>query len=250
MSSNNVLLTGGSGKLGRHIINSELIQNILHPPKDVLDITEPTSINDFFESEQISAVIHCAALARMTICEAEPSRAIANNIIGTSNLVKQVIEIEKKYQKKIRFIYISTDGVYPGVRGNYFEKDETIPYNIYGWTKLGAESAVNTLSNHCIIRTRFFDPNQIEFEESATDIFTSSMPLDDLVKAIQRVLMIDFIGTVNIGNPRLSDYDRYKVYRPSLKPCTREDIAKGLPFKIPKDSSMDCSLWESLSSQR
>ncbi|MBM4452964.1 MAG: sugar nucleotide-binding protein [Chloroflexi bacterium] len=250
MTSSNILLTGGSGKLGRHIINSGLIQNILHPPKDVLDITEPTSVKNFFEREQISVVIHCAALARMRICEAEPCRAIAINIVGTSNLVKQLIETEKRYDKKIRFIHISTDGVYPGVRGNYSEKDETIPYNVYGWTKLGAEAAVNALSNHCIIRTRFFDPNQIEFEESATDIFTSGMPLDDLVKAIQRILAIDFVGTVNIGNPRLSDYDRYRAYKPSLKPCTREDIAKCLPFEIPWDSSMDCSLWEGLSLQR
>lgn len=247
MNFDKILLTGGSGKLGRHIIKSGLIQKILHPERDVLDITKPISIKKFFESEQISAVIHCAALARMSVCQAAPGKAVAINIIGTSNLVKEVIEAERKYQKRIRFIHISTDGVYPSVRGNYSEGDETIPYNVYGWAKLGAESAVNTLSNYCIIRTRFFDPKQIEFEESATDIFTSSMPVSDLVKAIKKVLMSDFVGTVNIGGPSLSDFDRYRKYKKTLKPCTREDIVKDLPFQIAKDASMNCNLWESLS---
>lgn len=248
MSFKNILLTGASGKLGTHITNSKLINNIFNPPSDVLDITKPTTIKKIFEGKKIDAVIHCAALARMSICETDPGRAITINIVGTSNLVKQVIEAEKRYQKKIRFVHISTDGVYPSVRGKYSEKDETIPYNIYGWTKLGAECVVRTLTNHCIIRTRFFDPNRIEFEKSATDIFTSSMPVSNLVKAIKKVLTMDFIGTVNIGHPRLSDFDRYRKYKKSLIPCTHEDIVKDLPFQIAKDASMNCSLWESLSS--
>src|SRR4030042_1618898 len=239
MNFKNILLTGGSGKLGTHITNSKLINNIFDPPSNVLDITKPATIKKIFEGEKIDAVIHCAALARMSICEADPGRAITINIVGTSNLVKQVIEAEKRYQKKTRFVHISTDGVYPSVRGNYSEKDETMPYNIYGWTKLGAECVVRTLTNYCIIRTRFFDPNRIEFEESATDIFTSSMPVHELVKAIKKVLVMNFTGTINIGNPRLSDYDRYKVYKPILKPCTRDDIIKDLSFQITRDASMD-----------
>ena len=248
MSITNILLTGGSGKLGTYITNSKLFNNIFNPSRDILDITKPTTIKQIFECKKSDAVIHCAALARMSICEGDPGRAINVNIVGTSNLVKQVIEAEKRHQKRIRFVHISTDGVYPSVRGKYSEKDKTIPYNIYGWTKLGAECVVRTLTNHCIIRTRFFDPNQIEFEKSATDIFTSSMPISNLVKAIKKVLMLDFVGTVNIGCPRLSDFDRYRKYKKTLKPCTREDIVKDLPFQIAKDASMNCSLWESLTS--
>ena len=248
MTFKKILLTGGSGKLGTHIINSKLFPNLMYPSENVLDITKPYSIEEIFKNEEIDAVIHSAATARMSDCEANPDLAISVNIIGTANLVKKVIEAEKKYQHNIRFIHISTDGVYPSIRGNYSEKDETIPYNTYGWTKLGAESAVNTLNNYYIIRTRFFDPQNIPFKESATDIFTSSIPVDELVKAIHKILTMDFTGIVNIGGKRMSDYERFKAYKPSLRSCKRKDIIKDLSFEIAMDASMDCSLWKRLSS--
>ncbi|MFC1574234.1 sugar nucleotide-binding protein, partial [Candidatus Latescibacterota bacterium] len=134
-----ILLTGSSGNLGQVIINSGLFQNLVAPSEHVLDITKPTTIAEHFSAYNFDAVIHCAALARMMICEKDPVLAIKSNIIGTGNLVNEVIEYEKKAGKPVRFIHISTDGVYPSTRGNYTEQDETIPYNKYGWTKLGAE---------------------------------------------------------------------------------------------------------------
>ena len=94
------------------------------------------------------------------------------NTQGTLNLVNNVRDIKKSCNKNIRFIYISTDGVYPCSNGNYSEDSPTIPYNIYGWSKLGGETAVRSLQNFCIIRTRFFDPLNIPFSESADDIIT------------------------------------------------------------------------------
>ena len=61
-------------------------------------------------TNNISHVIHCAAIARMSICEADPIKAIRVNIIGTSNLVQAILKKES-YKKEIRFIFISTDGV-------------------------------------------------------------------------------------------------------------------------------------------
>ncbi len=59
--------------------------------------------------------------------------------------------MEKKEKGgNIRFVYISTDGVYVGTKGNYSEEDETAPYNIYGWTKLGGELVVRALPNFCV----------------------------------------------------------------------------------------------------
>ena len=72
------------------------------------------------------------------------------------------------------------------------------------------------------------------------------MPIKKLVYAIETVQKINYIGIINIGDLRLSDYERYKAHKPEMKPCTRKDILEGLPFKVAKDASMDCSLWHSL----
>lgn len=248
MKYNHILLTGASGNLGKRIIqlNKDNKLNLLTPSKEVLDITKPETIKKFFDNNEIDAVIHCAAIARMRECHENPDKAIETNIIGTCNLVSQTLTKEKKIKKNIRFVHMSTDGVYEGTKGNYSEKSPTIPFNVYGWTKLGAECAVNLLKNHCIIRTNFFEPENIKFEESATDAYTSKVTVDYIAKAVIKMLNHDFVGTINIGKERMSDYDNYKKYKPSLKPCKLKDILKTVPFQIAKDFSMDVSLWKKI----
>ena len=53
-----------------------------------MDITDKKSIEQYFNEHAIDSIIHCAAIARMTICHDNPKEAIKVNIIGTSNLVK------------------------------------------------------------------------------------------------------------------------------------------------------------------
>jgi len=224
----NTLLTGKTGQLGSRILKTD--KSLLCPPKNILDITQPKTIEKFFDNNNINAVIHCAALARMKECIENPIKAIKTNTIGTCNLVNEVI----KKDIDIRFIYISTDGVYAGTKGNYSETHSTLPYNIYGWTKLGGECAVNGLKNYCIIRTNFFIPEKIVFDRIVTDSYTSKVSINYLVNKIFFLLKSDFIGTVNVGLERASDYDKYKKFK-DVKPIKRKDIS----FPLPKDSSMD-----------
>lgn len=249
MKYKNILLIGGSGKLGQAIIKSKRFKSLLTPSRDALDITKPKVIEWFFKANCVEAVIHCAALARMVKCEEDPAKAIEANIIGTANLVREIIKKEKESKKNIRFIHISTDGVYAGTKGNYSEKDETIPYNKYGWSKLGAECVVNLLSNFCIIRTSFFDPKNIRFDCSATDVYSSKVTLAYLAKAVAKMLESDFIGTINIGSERKSDYELYSEFKPSLQKCKIKDILKTVSFPMAHDSSMDCSLWDKIQEQ-
>lgn len=246
MEYKKILLTGASGRLGQAIAHSGYFLSLLTPPAEVLDITKPETIKKFFSENDIDAVIHCAAMARMNECEEDPIKAIGTNIIGTSNLVMEVVKSENKSKKKIRFIHISTDGVYSGIKGHYSEKDAAIPYNKYGWTKLGAECAVSMLSNFCTIRTSFFDPENIRFDKSADDAYSSKVTINYLAKAISILLKSDFIGMINVGGERKSDYERYKEFKPSVKRCRLSDILKTVPFAMAYDASMDCSLWEKI----
>lgn len=244
MQYQNTLIIGASGQLGQAILNSGCFLKVLSPSRRVLDITKPETIKDFFEENEVDNIIHCAALADMIECENNPIKAVETNIIGTANMVNEVMKQKNQKQKQIRFLHISTDAVYAGTKGGYFEEGETIPYNKYGWTKLGAECLVRTLSDYCIIRTSFFNPNDIKFIESPIDAFTSKMPIEYLVKAIVFLLDSDFIGVINVGLERESLYEKYKKYKPELKKGKYENVANGLPFVLPRDSSMNLNRWE------
>ena len=71
------------------------------------------------------------------------------NVDGTANLVTACDG------SRIRFVYLSTDYVYKGDRGNYSESDEVVPFNLYSATKLSGEEAVRRIPNHPNPRTRF-----------------------------------------------------------------------------------------------
>ena len=240
--SQKTLLTGSSGLLGGKIKLSGSFPNLLTPSRSELDITNQESINKYFFNNKFEVIIHAAALARMSECEKFPHNALDVNTVGTANIVNNVLQQEKRRKKTIRFVYISTDGVYAGVSGGYSENSATLPYNVYGWTKLGGECAVRSLTNHCIIRTRFFDPANIPYESSASDIITSSIEINRLIQIIGKLININFSGIVNVGDKAMSEYTRYKKYKLSLNPCLRADIVKNLNYEIAHDSSMNLSL--------
>ena len=244
MKYKKILLTGSTGELGKAIVNSGYFNHILDPTSKEMDITKPGTIDKFFKENDFDSIIHCAALARMRECEENPKKAIEVNIMRTGNLVMATMKKEMENRKKIRFMHISTDGVYPGIKGNYSEKDAAIPYNAYGWSKLGAECLVNLLSNRCIIRTSFFDTKNIKFEDAAIVAYSSKIPIGYFVKAISMLLNRGFIGTINVGRGKKSDYLHYKEFKPHIKKCKIAYMQKNMPFAFYKDCSMDISLWK------
>jgi len=179
-------------------------------------------------------------------CEIHPSQAIKVNVLGTMNLVDEIINYQNRFKKKIRFIHISSDAVYPSTNGNYSEKGPIEPYNIYGWTKLYSELIVRKLKNYVVIRTRFFLKDKIKFNTAATDIFSSMLEAQNLVKAIKRISIKKFIGVINVGEERKSNYEIYKKFKKSIKACKRKDIIKNLSFKLGKDASMNLKLFKKI----
>ena len=64
----------------------------------------------------------------------------------------------------------------------------------------------------------------------------------DLAKEIKKISKKKFIGVINIGKRRKSDFENYRTFKPDIKPCKRKDILKTLKFKIAKDASMNLAL--------
>ena len=179
-------------------------------------------------------IINCAAAARMKECEKNPNKAIKINVIGTLNLVREIINYEINFRKKIRLIHISTDGVYPSINGNYSENGPLKPYNVYGWTKLCSESIVKKLKNYVVIRTKFFDKTNIRFNTAATDIYTSMIEIQNLVKEIKNISSKNFIGIINIGAKKKSDFENYKKYSRCARFANIPICIRSLHFHINK----------------
>lgn len=230
--------------LGKHLVKAGSSASLLTPARKELSLNDKASVENYCRHKNFEAVIHCAAMARMAQCEKDPAGAVQTNIVGTAYLVEEVIKKQEELKKDIRFVYISTDGVYPSESGHYKETDPALPYNRYGWTKLSGETAVNVLHDFCVIRTRFYDPDNLKFDSYATDSFTSALPVTALAGYVWKLLDSQFKGTINVGDERKSDYDRFKKIKPEIKKCTVADILKYTPFKISRDASLNTELWK------
>jgi dTDP-4-dehydrorhamnose reductase len=240
-----VLLFGGSGSLGSSIIKSKIFKNIKYPNSKELDLTKEKKIKLYFKKNFSNIIIHSAGLSSMSECEINPLAAVKKNILITSNIVNLINKYQKK-NKKIKLVFISSDGVYAGTKGNYSEKSDLKPYNFYCWTKFISENIVKFLDDYIIIRTRFFDEKKKSFKSSATDIFTSKVHVNELPFFIEILLKKNFKGIINIGGKKISDYNFNKRYIKNLKKIKYNNIQKNLNFKIAKNASLNIDKYKNL----
>ena len=246
MKNRKILLIGGTGNLGSKIIKSNIFNNLIAPKRQELDLLNPKKIEKILSKNQFHLIINCASMARMKKCEKNIGQAINNNILGTFNLVGEILKYEKKIKKKLKLVYISSDAVYPSNKGNYKEESNLGPYNNYGWTKLSAEFLVRMISEHIIIRTRFYDKEKINYKYSASDIFTSQIEVSLLPKYINYLINDNFKGIINIGGIKISDFKLYKKINSNLKPFKRKNLIKKLNFQIAKDASLNLKLFKKI----
>ena len=74
-----LLITGGNGFIGSFLRNHYTNQYTIYAPgHSVLDLTNPQSVNRFFEQHHVDYVIHCALSGRDRINAVDPALATAN----------------------------------------------------------------------------------------------------------------------------------------------------------------------------
>ncbi|MCJ7613140.1 sugar nucleotide-binding protein, partial [Candidatus Bathyarchaeota archaeon] len=95
-----------------------------------LDLSRLENITEVFNSIKPEIVVHAGALSNVDKCEENKELAWKINVEGTQHIA----ELSRKH--KAFLIYVSTDYVFCGKKGNYTETDETKPVNYYGKTKL------------------------------------------------------------------------------------------------------------------
>lgn len=225
-----IVVTGGSGRFGTHL-KQQKSKNILYfPNKKELNILNLKNIHKYLKKIKPDVLIHLAGLSRPMIeHNVNIKRSIDLNIIGTANITKVC------YDLKIKLVYFSTNYVYPGVKGNYNEKDPVLPVNNYAWSKLGGEASVQLYKNSLILRVSMTEKPFIH-DKAFGNVKTSFMFHDDVSKILFKV--IDKKGIINIGGKSQFIYDFAKKNNPNIKKIY---LNKNLENIMPKDSSINIS---------
>ena len=222
-----IFITGGSGNLGQKLVEYLSIDNEVYAPnRDECDILDIGSLKEKINSFQPSIIIHTAAFVDTFGCEIEVEKAIDINIIGTINLVKSCLNLD------CLFVYISSEYVFGGEKGNYESTDRLTPINIYGKTKSASEYIISILPNYQIIRAPFVKQT---YPKAFTDQYCSRYFLDEVIEKIANNIFNNREKIIHISSKKMSLYDLYLKKGIKAKPITMSEKQKET---LPKDTSL------------
>tara|TARA_Y100000589_G_C27149103_1_gene628140 strand:- start:440 stop:1459 length:1020 start_codon:yes stop_codon:yes gene_type:complete len=165
----NILVTGGAGFIGSHTVkelvkqgykpivldnlsygHKYIVGQVLKVPFVKGDISDRKLIKKLFSDFSIDAVLHFAAYAYVGESCINPIKYYENNLIGTINLLNEIIEFSKKEKKErpIPIVFSSTCATY-GITREVPIKENTLqnPINPYGNSKLFIEKILEDYSN-------------------------------------------------------------------------------------------------------
>ena len=224
-----IVLFGGSGLLGKELlkINDELIT----PSHKEVRIEDKKQVFDFIDKHKPDLVINSAAFIDNRKIDKDPSIAIETNVIGSANISLACIK------HKARLVYISTDYIYKGDKGNYKESDEILPFNLYAWSKLGGETSTMGVNNHLIIRTSFGN-DKFSYKVAFSDKYASKDYVSVIAPMIYEASISSLIGILNLGSERKSLYD-YASAKSVVTPIRVSDTYHSTPI----DTSFNLQKW-------
>lgn len=204
-----IIVTGGDGRFAKVLRKTKSNYNFIFRSKKQLNILSDKSIKLNLNKIKPDCVLHLAGLSRpMAIHDRNINKSIDLNIIGTANLVKMC----NLYKKKL--IFFSTNYVYPGKKGNYKETDPLLPWNNYGWSKLGAESTVQMYKNSLIIRACMTEKPFVH-KKAYANVRSNFIFQEDAAKIIFKLL--NKKGIINVGGPSQTVFNFAKKFNKKLK---------------------------------
>jgi dTDP-4-dehydrorhamnose reductase len=222
------VVTGSSGLLGRSLMSVlkgdyEVVgidRYVLEGQNGLaIDITSRESILESIVTVAPNVVVHTAAETNVDRCETQRDVARRINVEGTANIAQACERVRAK------LIFVSTDYVFDGNKGNYAETDEPNPINFYGLTKLEAERIVASVSSDFLmVRTSVLygcHPTKLNFAtwilkglrerqtmKVVNDHINSPTFAGNLADAIHRAIELRSQGTLHIaGSQRISRFD-------------------------------------------
>ncbi len=217
------------------------------------DLRDGDAVLELARAIRPSWIVHCAALADVDRCEAEPELAWDSNHHAT----RWVAEAARSVGA--RLLHISTDAVFSGSRGWYVEDDVPEPVNVYARTKLAAEQMLQS-GDALIVRTTIYGYNaqpkrslgeQIlaklqrgEIVPGWQDVVFTPLLVNDLAELMLLMMQRGLSGVYHVaGADALSKFEFARRiaatfgYDPHLIRAT-ELQALRLPAPRPRDTSL------------
>ena len=222
------------------------------------DIRNPVLAPLQLEESGHSAVLICSAKPNIDFCQREPTAAMAVNVTGTLELIRQISATA------LQVIFISSDYVFHGDTGAYTEASAPSPTTEYGRQKALVEKEIpNITDNYLILRlSKVFgldrgDGTLLDDLASnlasgkkmrvAQDQFFCPTFIGDVIRAVHSIQARGLRGLVHLCSPEV--WSRLEIARALLP---RLSAAPGLIEAInlhdipamagrPLDTSMQCS---------
>ena len=233
-----ILVTGGCGFIGSHIVDALIsrvdtvivVDDLSTGTQDNLnpravfyqgDIADRDFLRKVFEQHSVSAVIHQAAKINTSVLTEEPLFDVRTSVVGTINLIELCLEY-----KVARLVFASSVAIYGRPEKlPACENFEPKPIYSYSIAKVCAEkylyfyAKTHGLAYHCLRYANVFGPRQpIYGEVGVIAIFTQKVLngqeltiygngkyvrdyiyIDDVVAATLRSLEVDGNLVLNVG---------------------------------------------------
>lgn len=151
-----VLLFGATSMLGWSILRAgqaseitafcnALTRTAPAPITERIDLDDEPAVAALFERVQPRLIINCAGVCDVGTCEESPEFAHTVNVEGTRVLLAHA-------PVDARIVHMSSDHVFSGDTGPYYEDSPTDPVSVMGHTRVAAEQLVLARTNTLVVR--------------------------------------------------------------------------------------------------
>ncbi|HSB57693.1 MAG TPA: NAD-dependent epimerase/dehydratase family protein [Nitrosopumilaceae archaeon] len=219
-----ILVTGYDGFIGTHLVEDlskryhiiglskekSKVNGIKQIKKDIRNLRSDQVPNN------ISYIIHLAAITDVIYCESNPAESFDVNVKGTKN----ILEIARKMDSKI--IYLSTSHVYGIPKKLPIREDHSRnPTSIYSATKLASEILCESYSKSYGLDVTIIRPFSVYGPNSPSHLVTSRIITQLLTKNILSIgnlkpkrdfiYIDDLVSSIEIILKRASSFNVYNV---------------------------------------
>lgn len=219
-----ITVTGGSGLLGSNLAlelcrrghevtalyrqHAMCIDGVCTAKCNLADVSSSSRL---LERCDPAWIIHCAAATNLDWCETHSSECMRINAEVSGQLAATARSIGA------RLVYISTDAVFSGAAGGYYETDPVCPVNQYGRSKAAGETAVmREMPTVLILRVNIFGWNARPKNSLAEwalallrngepvsgfrDVTFSPILVNDLAECILNFIQVGSSGIYHVGS--------------------------------------------------
>ncbi len=250
-----LLITGASGLLGLNLaLDVGRLHDVVGVDRSTLasapfpvikaDLLDPRAADQVLSEARPEAVIHCAAIADVDACEADPDLARRVN----SELPGHMADACAR--RNIHFLHISTDAVFDGQkRGIYTESDPPSPHGVYAATKYEGEKAVLQTNPMAVVARVNFYGWSLSGKRSLAEFFVYNLSAGKTVNGFTDVtfcpMLVNHLGEILIQMLEQNLRGLYHVVGPQAmsKYQFGVEIARkfGLPESLISPQSVDKS---------